>query len=51
MARDECRDCEQTFPGGEELVDGRCPACLALLEERQREAKAKPQAVREEKEE
>jgi len=29
MPRDQCIDCEQHFPAGEGLVDGRCPDCLA----------------------
>jgi hypothetical protein len=37
MPLDECRDCEERFPGGEGLVDGRCPRCLAVYRERQEE--------------
>jgi len=48
MARDECRDCNEHFPEGEGLVDGRCPDCLALFRERHQEAEPEPVAVEEE---
>jgi hypothetical protein len=51
MARDECGDCKEHFPGGEGLRDGRCPACLALFEERRAEPEAKPEQAEENKEE
>jgi len=35
MARDVCTDCEQDFPGGEGLIDGRCPSCYATFEEKE----------------
>jgi len=51
MARDVCRDCEEHFPFGEGLEDGRCPACLALWEQRHAEQPPKPEPDEEEEEE
>jgi len=47
MPRDECRDCEKHFPHGEGLVDGRCPACLAVFRERHGEPPPEPVAAEE----
>lgn len=49
MPADECCDCGEVHPYGEGLVDGRCPACLALFEER-REKKEPPPAEEAEEE-
>ena len=51
MPRDECRDCGNHFPGGEGLVDGRCPSCLALYLERQGQPAPEPVAAEEAAEE
>ena len=52
MPADECKDCEAHFPGGEGLIDGRCPSCDAYFREaRQREEPAAPTETPEEGEE
>ena len=51
MALDVCSDCEERFPGGEGLKDGRCPPCLAAFEQRRAEARAEPEPEPEEQEE
>lgn len=38
MPANECKDCERDFPGGEGLIDDRCPSCHAEYQERHREA-------------
>jgi len=45
LALDVCADCEQVFPFGKGLKDGRCPSCAAGLKERRAEARkaAKPE--------
>lgn len=39
MPADECTDCERHFPGGEGLIDGRCPPCHADFRDRRKVAK------------
>lgn len=40
MARDECIDCEQQFPGGEGLIGGRCLNCHTAFKKRQQQPEA-----------
>ena len=47
MARDLCSDCEEFHPGGVGLVDGRCPGCLALFEERRLDTPAESEPTEE----